>query len=233
MSGSPKRESRRMGGTIYTERAAFATPRSYYGRDDVDMFGVAPSALRPQEEACKANRPVAEGCAEPRCGFLGFALIAVAAAVADGWKAFGRAAEGDRLARMQRSPQWKDGHFVNPQPLANDYWRMFTGLLEASRHTSPDGAAAHGRRRSRAFQDAAADRPARDLARSRRAPGRDRRVPHPHRSGVEPARLPVRLDRTAALVHAADRTHRPASHRRRGDLARSLRSPRLPDDRPR
>jgi len=40
---------------------------------------------------------------------------------------------------MQRSPQWKDGHFVNPQPLVNDNVRMFTGLLDASRHTSPDG----------------------------------------------------------------------------------------------
>ena len=69
---------------------------------------------------------------------FGFTVIAALAAAADGWKAFGKAASGERLARMERSPQWKDGHFVNPQPLVNDYVRMFTGLLDASRHTSPD-----------------------------------------------------------------------------------------------
>ena len=66
-------------------------------------------------------------------------VASVAFVVADGWKAFGHRAEGERLARMQRSPQWKDGHFVNPQPLDNDYVRSFTGLLEASDHTSPEG----------------------------------------------------------------------------------------------
>jgi hypothetical protein len=29
--------------------------------------------------------------------------------VVDGWRAFGHRAEGARLERMQRSPQWRDG----------------------------------------------------------------------------------------------------------------------------
>jgi hypothetical protein len=58
-------------------------------------------------------------------------------AVADGWTAFGQRAEGDRLLRMQRSPNWKGGHFVNPEPLANDLWGMLTGLVEASPATRP------------------------------------------------------------------------------------------------
>ncbi len=65
-------------------------------------------------------------------------VLAVSAfAVADGWQAFGHRAEGDRLARMQRSPNWKGGQFVNPEPLANDLWGMLTGLVDASPATSP------------------------------------------------------------------------------------------------
>ena len=49
--------------------------------------------------------------------FIAFALTGV---TVDGWKAFGKRASGERRARMERSPQWKDGRFVNPQPLSND-----------------------------------------------------------------------------------------------------------------
>ena len=35
---------------------------------------------------------------------------------------------------MERSPQWTDGHFENPQPLSNDFW----GALAAMRSISPD-----------------------------------------------------------------------------------------------
>jgi L-ascorbate metabolism protein UlaG (beta-lactamase superfamily) len=51
---------------------------------------------------------------------------------------FGGAPTGERLARMQRSPQWQDGRFVNPQPLQNHYGQMVTGLLRASDHRTPD-----------------------------------------------------------------------------------------------
>jgi len=47
-----------------------------------------------------------------------FALT-VAVVLFQGCTAFGRRAEGARLARMERSPQWRDGRFRNPQPLVN------------------------------------------------------------------------------------------------------------------
>jgi len=67
-----------------------------------------------------------------------FALLIVVVVI-DGWTAFGHRAEGQRLARMMRSPQWRDGGFVNPQPLRNDWLVSLTGLFEASDHVSPDG----------------------------------------------------------------------------------------------
>ena len=70
-------------------------------------------------------------------GFFAFALIA---GVTMGWRAFGHRAEGARRERMERSPQWHDGHFENPQPLVNDGVRMLTGLFSASPHTSPEDA---------------------------------------------------------------------------------------------
>ena len=64
-------------------------------------------------------------------------LLLGAAIVVDGWKAFGTAARGERLQRMQQSPQWKDGAFENPQPLVNDGWLMLKGLFNASPDASP------------------------------------------------------------------------------------------------
>jgi L-ascorbate metabolism protein UlaG (beta-lactamase superfamily) len=64
-------------------------------------------------------------------------LIGLAALVAVGWKAFGHGATGARRARMERSPQWKDGHFVNPQPLHNDNWGAATAMFHASPDASP------------------------------------------------------------------------------------------------
>ena len=52
---------------------------------------------------------------------LGFVL-------AQAWPALGGEPAGARLERMQRSPNWKDGRFVNPEPLYNDYVGMFTGF---------------------------------------------------------------------------------------------------------
>jgi L-ascorbate metabolism protein UlaG (beta-lactamase superfamily) len=65
--------------------------------------------------------------------------VAVAAALVSGWTAFGHRAEGARLARMQASPHYADGHFVNPQPLVNDAWLTLKGLFGASPHVNPDG----------------------------------------------------------------------------------------------
>ncbi|HET6284345.1 MAG TPA: MBL fold metallo-hydrolase, partial [Polyangia bacterium] len=70
--------------------------------------------------------------------WLGFAAaLAVGLAVADGWRAFGKRADGERRARMESSPQWKDGRFENPQPLFNDAWGSVTAAFHASSNTSP------------------------------------------------------------------------------------------------
>lgn len=69
---------------------------------------------------------------------LGLAvLLLIVVVLAQGWVAFGKAASGERLARMQRSPNYQDGRFVNPQPLHNDFWGMLRGLWHVSEHVSP------------------------------------------------------------------------------------------------
>lgn len=70
---------------------------------------------------------------------LAFALflLFVAVVLAQGWTAFGGKAEGERLARMQRSTQWNDDQFHNPEPLWNDVWGSITGAFDISEHVSP------------------------------------------------------------------------------------------------
>ena len=67
-------------------------------------------------------------------GVLLFALVVLA----QGWTAFGKRAGGARLSRMQHSPQFRDGHFVNPQPLYNDFTGMLQGMWHVSDQVSPD-----------------------------------------------------------------------------------------------
>jgi len=67
-------------------------------------------------------------------------LLATAVAVVGGWRAFGHGAAGARRARMDKSPQWRDGHFVNPQPIVNDNWGSVTAMLHASADASPTSA---------------------------------------------------------------------------------------------
>lgn len=67
---------------------------------------------------------------------LAFLLLAVIGTVA-GWRGFGHRAEGARRARMERSPQWKDGEFSNPQTIVNHGWDMLTDMFGASDETSP------------------------------------------------------------------------------------------------
>lgn len=61
-------------------------------------------------------------------------LLLSAFTIADGWKSFGRHAQGPERARMEASPEWLEGHFVNLQPLRNS---VRVGLLDAF-HASPD-----------------------------------------------------------------------------------------------
>jgi len=65
-------------------------------------------------------------------------VLAGAAAIASGWRAFGKRPSGDRRARMERSPNWNHGRFVNPEPMETDYLRAIFGLFTASRYASPD-----------------------------------------------------------------------------------------------
>jgi L-ascorbate metabolism protein UlaG (beta-lactamase superfamily) len=65
-------------------------------------------------------------------------LIAISSAIAIGWRAFGKAPSGARLARIQSSPEWRDGQFHNPQPLQNDWVGSLTGMFHASAHGSPE-----------------------------------------------------------------------------------------------
>jgi L-ascorbate metabolism protein UlaG (beta-lactamase superfamily) len=61
---------------------------------------------------------------------LVFAVVGI-----QGCTAFGHRAQGARRARIERSPQWLDGSFRNPQPLVNDGWLAMKGAWSAS----PDG----------------------------------------------------------------------------------------------
>jgi len=54
-----------------------------------------------------------------------------------GWRAFGHRAEGARLERMNQSPERRDGVFVDPQPIVNDSFGVFTAWRNASAFTSP------------------------------------------------------------------------------------------------
>jgi L-ascorbate metabolism protein UlaG (beta-lactamase superfamily) len=71
---------------------------------------------------------------------VGLLALAVTAALIDGCTAFGDRAEGPRRARMEASPEWKDGKFHNPQPLWNDGKAMMRGLFHASPQRRPSGA---------------------------------------------------------------------------------------------
>ncbi|MCY1033593.1 MBL fold metallo-hydrolase [Corallococcus sp. BB11-1] len=65
---------------------------------------------------------------------LGAFLLVV---VIDGWKAFGQGADGARRERMERSPQWQDGSFVNAQPILNNWERTLSSMFHSSPDSSP------------------------------------------------------------------------------------------------
>ena len=68
--------------------------------------------------------------------FGGVAVLGVVVA-SSGWTAFGKAAAGPRLVRMQQSPQWDGGGFENTLPLYNDVWGSLTGWLDRSDDAAP------------------------------------------------------------------------------------------------
>lgn len=69
---------------------------------------------------------------------LGLIVVVSATALAFAWRPIGHRASGERLARMERSPEWRDGQFVNPQPLVNDMRGAFKAMRNASPVSSPN-----------------------------------------------------------------------------------------------
>ncbi len=67
------------------------------------------------------------------------AAVAGVALFFSGWRAYGKRPAGARLARMQSSPNWKGGRFVNPEPMENDLVGAVLGVIHKSPYTSPDG----------------------------------------------------------------------------------------------
>ena len=70
-------------------------------------------------------------------GLAALAALLVALVVADAWRTLGRRAQGVRRARMEASPQWRNGRFVNPQPLRNDNLGAFWGMFKRSAYVRP------------------------------------------------------------------------------------------------
>jgi L-ascorbate metabolism protein UlaG (beta-lactamase superfamily) len=71
----------------------------------------------------------------------GLVLLLSVAGIAlffSGWRAYGKRPAGARRARMEKSPNWKDGHFVNPEPMENDLLGAALGIVHKSRYTTPD-----------------------------------------------------------------------------------------------
>jgi L-ascorbate metabolism protein UlaG (beta-lactamase superfamily) len=57
----------------------------------------------------------------------------------ESWQALGHGADGERRARVERSPQWREGTFHNPEPLVNEMFKAFLGLFDVSPDVSPHG----------------------------------------------------------------------------------------------
>ena len=69
------------------------------------------------------------------------ALAGTAAAIAltlTGCQSFGASAQGERLARMARSPEWHADHFENPQPMWSDLRDALLHALSGGPAVEPD-----------------------------------------------------------------------------------------------
>ncbi len=56
---------------------------------------------------------------------------------ADGYRALGARATGERRLRMERSPQWSEGRFENPQPLRNAIWGTIVAMFSRDANVRP------------------------------------------------------------------------------------------------
>ncbi|MGK0358472.1 MAG: L-ascorbate metabolism protein UlaG (beta-lactamase superfamily) [Bradymonadia bacterium] len=71
-----------------------------------------------------------------------FGLLVTAAGVlaAFAWTAAGTKPDGARLARVQQSPQYKDGNFFNALPEKMDAWAATKRMFQGGDHRTPEGA---------------------------------------------------------------------------------------------
>ena len=80
---------------------------------------------------CRLRRGAAGAGAVP--------LFALTAGIADGWAGLGRRPDAARRRRMERSPQWRDGRFHNPQPIWNNFLKAIGAAAKPSPHARPPG----------------------------------------------------------------------------------------------
>lgn len=92
-----------------------------------------PKGARPRRRGVSPKRLLARFA----LGIGLLVLLALGSLIAVGCRAFGQAASGDRLLRMEASPQWKEGKFSNPLPLYNDFDGMLKAILSGSDYASP------------------------------------------------------------------------------------------------
>ena len=67
----------------------------------------------------------------------GTVIVFSGAMTALAWQALGTGADGVRSARMEASPNYRDGKFRNPEPLWNDYPGMIVGMINGSDRQTP------------------------------------------------------------------------------------------------
>lgn len=66
-------------------------------------------------------------------------VLSLVGVLIQAWEGLGSRSTGARLLRMQRSPEWRDGVFVNPEPIVNVGSEMFGAMLHWSEDAAPNG----------------------------------------------------------------------------------------------
>ena len=69
--------------------------------------------------------------------FLAFIVAIPLLMIADGWTSFGKSPDGERLLRMQRSPNFRDGVFVNNIALYNPFMDAPERWFDSSEFAKP------------------------------------------------------------------------------------------------
>ncbi len=70
---------------------------------------------------------------------VGVAACLLGALAVDVWTGLGTSARGDRLARMQASPEWSEGHFENSLPTTKmDTWTATMRWVQGADFTAPE-----------------------------------------------------------------------------------------------